>query len=463
MMSELTETEIPLFSGRVLTGGDPDYDEARKVWNGGIDHRPAVIAQCRRAEDVAAALGFARDHGLDVSVRGGGHNFGGNAVWPESLVVDLRPLDQVLVDPEARVARCGGGALLGQLDTATQEHGLAVPAGTISHTGVGGLTLGGGFGWLTHDHGMSIDNLLSAQMVLADGTIVEVSPDSEADLFWAIRGGGGNFGVVTEFRFGLHPVGPLVHMALLFWPPAQGAEALTVMRETVEALPEGMGALLGIGLNAPPAPFVPPEHHFAPGFGLILAGFGSTEDHGAVVDAARTKLAPLFEFVTPMPYTALQSILDESAPPGILAYERALYLDDLTDDVIAVLTEFSGRKNSPMSFSPTFRMDGAYSAVSDDATAFGGSRRPGYTVSMACVAPTPELHEADTAWVKEFWQALRPLARNSGSYVNFMVEPDQERIVASYGAEKYQRLAKIKAQYDPENVFRHNANIKPAL
>jgi FAD/FMN-containing dehydrogenase len=220
-MSELTETEIPLFSGRVITGGDPDYDEARKVWNGGIDHRPAVIAQCRRAEDVAAALAFARDRGLDVSVRGGGHNFGGNAVWPESLVVDLRPMDHVLVDPDARVARCGGGALLAQLDTATQEHGLAVPAGTISHTGVGGLTLGGGFGWLTHDHGMSIDNLLSAQMVLADGTIIEASPDAEADLFWAIRGGGGNFGVVTEFRFGLHPVGPTVHMALLFWPLAR--------------------------------------------------------------------------------------------------------------------------------------------------------------------------------------------------------------------------------------------------
>jgi FAD/FMN-containing dehydrogenase len=417
----------------------------------------------RRAPAGAPAGPCAGAPGLVVSGGARGHNFAGNAVWPESLVVDLRPMDQVVADPEARVARCGGGALLGQLDTATQEHGLAIPSGTISHTGVGGLTLGGGFGWLTHDHGMSIDNLLSAQVVLADGSVVEASPDTEADLFWAIRGGGGNFGVVTEFRFGLHPVGPMVHMALLFWPLAQGAEALRVMHETIGALPERMGGLLAIGMNAPPAPFVPPEHHFAPGYALVLAGFGSTEEHAAVVDAARAELAPLFEFVTPMPYTALQSMMDESAPPGILAYERALYLDDLTDDVLAVMAEFSGRKSSPMSFSVTFRMDGAFSAVADDATAFGGSRQPGYTVNFACIAPEPELLVADTAWVKEYWEALRPFARDSGSYVNFMVEPDQERIVAAYGAEKYQRLAKIKAQYDPENVFRHNANIKPAF
>lgn len=462
-MSELIgTTEIPSFKGQVVTSQDSDFDTARKVWNGVIDHCPAVIARCRDAEDVAAALAFARDRGLDVSVRGGGHNFAGNACWPDSLVIDLGALNQVRVDPEARTARCGGGARLGELDAATAEHALATPAGTISNTGVGGLTLGGGFGWLTHDHGLTVDNLLSALMVLADGSIVEASPDSEADLFWAIRGGGGNFGVVTEFTFQLHPVGPMVRMALLFWALPQGTEALAVMRDTVADLPPGMGALLGIGLNAPPAPFVPAEHHFAPGYALILAGFGAAEEHEAVVAAARDALPPLFEFATPMPYPALQSMLDESAPPGILAYERALYVDDLSADVIGVMTEFSGRKSSPMSFSPAFRMDGAYSAVPDDATAFGGARRPAYTVNLACVAPTPELWEADTAWVKDYWTALRPFARSEGSYVNFMVEADQERIVAAYGPDKYQRLAKIKAQYDPENMFRHNANIKPA-
>ncbi|NUP51758.1 MAG: FAD-binding oxidoreductase [Catenulispora sp.] len=462
-MSDLIGTEIPLFKGRVVTSQDADFDTARKVWNGVIDHCPAVIAECRDAEDVAAALAHARDRDLEVSVRGGAHNFGGNACWPDSLVVDLRAMNRVSVDPAARVARCGGGALLRELDAATQEHGLATPAGTISNTGVGGLTLGGGFGWLTHDHGMTIDNLLSAHMVLADGSSVEVSPQENADLFWAIRGGGGNFGVVTEFRFALHPVGPMVHMGLLFWALPQGAEALAVMRDTVDALPPGFGGLLAIGLNAPPAPFVPQEHHFTPGYALILAGFGTAEEHAAVVDAARAKLAPLFDFVTPMPYTALQQMLDEAAPPGILAYERALYLNSLSEDVIAVMAEYSGRKSSPMSFSPAFRMDGAYSAVPEDATAFGGSRQPGYTVNLACVAPTPELWEADRAWVREYWSALVPYARGEGSYVNFMVEADQRRILAAYGPEKYQRLAKIKAQYDPENLFRHNANIKPAL
>jgi hypothetical protein len=461
-MSDHNHGTIPGFSGRVVTPADPDYDAARMVWNGAIDHRPALVARCRSAEDVAAALVAARTRGLDVSVRGGGHNFAGNAVWSDALTVDLTPLSAVRVDPVTRTAYCQGGALLADLDRATQEHGLAVPAGTISHTGVGGLTLGGGFGWLTHDHGLSIDNLRSAEVVTADGRILEASPDSHPDLFWAVRGGGGNFGVVTEFRFALHPVGPLVHVGLLFWPITQGIEALQLMRDTVVGLPPGFGALMAVGLNAPPAPFVPEQHHFAPGHALIVAGFGTAEEHAALVDSVRTHLPPLFDVVTPMPYTALQSMLDDAAPPGILAYERSLYLDDLTADVIKVMADFSATKHSPMSFAPVFAIDGAYATVPDDATAFGGSRRPGFVVNLACVAPAPELLTADTAWVKEYWDALLPYARGNGSYVNFMVEPDQERVVAAYGADKYRRLAAVKAEYDPENVFRHNANIKPA-
>jgi FAD/FMN-containing dehydrogenase len=462
-MSDVIKAEIPWFQGRGITHDDADYDSARKVWNGAVDHRPAVIAQCRSAGDVAAALAFARARDLEVSVRGGAHSHAGNAVWPGALTVDLREMNDVVVDPATRVARCQGGALLGRLDAATQEYGLAVPSGTISHTGVGGLTLGGGFGWLTHDHGLSIDNLLSAQVVLADGSIVEASPEQNVDLFWAIRGGGGNFGVVTEFRFALHPVGPLVNLGLLFWALPQGDEALPVMRDAITNLPPGMGGLLGIGLPAPPAPFVPEKYHFASGYALMLAGFGSPGEHAAFVDSVREKLPPLFDFATPLPYTALQSMFDDAAPQGILAYERALFMDDLTDDVIKVMTEFSGTKNSPTSFSPTFHNDGAYSAVADDATAFGGQRRPSFVVNLSCVARTPDLLEADTAWVKEYWEALRPFARDAGSYVNFIVEADQKRVVAAYGAEKYQRLAKIKGRYDPQNVFRHNANIKPAF
>jgi len=461
-MSDHISSVIQGFSGRVVTAADPDYDTVRAVWNGAIDHRPALVARCESAEDVAAALTAARARGLDVSVRGGAHNFAGNAVWPDTLTVDLSGMRAVRVDPVTRTAYCQGGALLADLDAATQEHSLAVPAGTISHTGVGGLTLGGGFGWLTAGHGLSIDNLVSAQVVLADGRTVEASPDSHPELFWAIRGAGSNVGVVTEFRFALHPVGPMVQMGLLFWPQELGVQALRTIRETVTKLPRDMGALLAVGLNAPPAPFVPQEYHLAPGHAVIIAGFGAAEDHADVVDALRRELPPLFDVVTPMPYTALQSMLDDAAPPGILAYERALYLDELTDDVVEVLAEFSGKKSSPLSFAPVFTMDGAYTDVADDATAFGGLRRPGYMVNFACVAPTAELLAADTAWVKEFWEALVPFARDTGSYVNFIVEPDQERIVAAYGADKYRRLAKIKAEYDPENVFRHNANIKPA-
>jgi FAD/FMN-containing dehydrogenase len=461
-MSPHAKRGIPGFTGRVVTADDVDYDTVRKVWNGAIDHRPAVIAQCHRAEDVAAALAYARGEGLDVSVRGGTHQFAGNAVWPDSLTVDLSAMTAVAVDPQTRTARCQGGALLSHLDAATQEHGLAVPSGTISHTGVGGLTLGGGFGWLTHDHGLSIDNLLSAQVVLADGRVVETCATSRPDLFWALRGGGGNFGVVTEFRFRLHPVGPLVQLGLLFWPLSAGTEALRLVREVVAGLPAGVGALLAAGLSAPPEAFVPPEHHFAPGYALLLAGFGTAGQHAALVDRVRAALPPLFDFVSPLPYTALQSMLDDAAPPGILAYERALYLDDLTDAAIAVMTEFSAKKSSPMSFAPVFRVDGAFAQVDDAATAFGGERQPGYVVNLAAVAPRADLLEADTAWVRAYWEALLPHARSTGSYVNFMVEPDQDRVLAAYGPEKYRRLAKIKADYDPHNVFRHNANITPA-
>lgn len=463
-MTQQLEASISGFQGRLLTSADAEeYDTARKVWNGAIDHRPAVIARCRSAEDVAAALGYARSTGLDVSVRGGGHNFAGNAVWPDSLTIDLSEMARVEVDPASRTARCQGGTLLAGLDAGAQEHGLAVPSGTVSSTGVAGLTLGGGFGWLTRAHGLSIDNLASVRMVLADGRIVDVSERSHPDLFWAVRGGGGNFGVVTEFAFHARPVGPMVNMGLLFWPLDQGTEALRLIRDTVLSLPAGNSALIGAGMNAPPAPFVPEQHHFAPGHALIIAGFGTPEEHAALVESVRAALPPLFDFVTPIPFTGLQQVLDDAAPPGVLAYERALYLDELTEDAISVIAEFSARKSSPMSFVPTFRIDGAFAEVDDGATAFGGARRPCFAINPACVATSPDLYEADRRWVRSFWDALLPYARSAGGYVNFMVEEDQERVLAAYGPDKYRRLSEIKAEYDPENVFRHNnADIRPA-
>jgi FAD/FMN-containing dehydrogenase len=378
-------------------------------------------------------------------------------------MIDLSPFNQVAVDPLQRRARVGRGSTMADLDAATQAHGLAVTGGLVSHTGVGGLTLGGGMGWLTRKIGLSVDNLVSAQVVLADGRCVRASAQEHPDLFWALRGGGGNFGVVTEFEFTLTPVGPLVHLGLLFWGQDTARDGLRAARDAIAALPDdGTGAVIAVALNAPPAPFVPSQYHFAPGHALIMVGFGAAEDHTAALVPAREACPPLFEFVTPMPYVALQQMLDETAPWGIRGYEKALYLDDLTDDAIEVLAQRAGDKISPMSFAPIFRLDGAYGRVADDATAYGGRRAPQYLVNIAACSPEPDAVAADRMWVRSIWDALRPMATDGGGYINFMAEQDDDRVRVSYGPAKYERLARIKAEYDPGNVLHRNANIKPS-
>jgi FAD/FMN-containing dehydrogenase len=448
-------------SGGVITAADGGYDQARSVWNGAIDAHPAVIARCAGPGDVAAAVRFAQDAGLEISVRGGAHNFGGAAVGDGGLTIDLSPLRQVLVDPAARTARAGGGATLADLDAATQAHGLATTGGTVSHTGIGGLTLGGGFGWLTPQFGLTCDNLLSAQVVTAAGQVLRASADQHPDLFWALRGGGGNFGVVTEFEYRLHPVGPLAQLGLFFWDLADGEAALALAQQVTAALPPRMGALIA-GLNAPPAPFVPQEYHFRPGFALIVAAFGAGAGHDTLAGEVRCALPPLFEFLTPIPYVALQQMLDDSAPWGILGYEKALYLDALTPGAISVITAQMARRRSPMSMMLAFPMGGAFCAVPDHATAFGGTRAPGVIVGATALASQPALLAADRHWARQTWQELLPHATGPGSYVNFMHDYEADRVRASYGPAKYQRLAEVKAAYDPGNVFHRNPNINPA-
>jgi hypothetical protein len=450
------------FDGEALLPGDAGYDEARSVWNGDIDRRPALIARCGTPTHVAQAIALARREGLDLTVRGGGHNFAGLAVSDDALMIDLSPMNVVSVDAGARRARCGGGATWADLDGATQQHGLAVTGGFISHTGVGGLTLGGGMGWLTRKAGLSADNLVSAEVVLADGQAVRASAEEHEDLFWALRGGGGNFGVVTEFEFALHEVGPLAQLGLFFWGADQGVEALRLSRDIVAGLPAGVGGLIA-GLSAPPAPFVPQEHQLAPGFALLISSWGSPEEHAKIVAPVREALPPLFELVTPIPYTELQKMFDEGNAWGTFAYEKALYLDELSDEVIAIFADQVPRKASPLSFVPVFPLDGAYADVGEDDTAFGGSRSARFVFNIAAVCPVPELLEADRAWVRGFWDALRPHASGAGSYVNFMTDIEEDRVRAAYGAAKYDRLSRIKADYDPENVFHHNANIKPLV
>jgi FAD/FMN-containing dehydrogenase len=365
----------------------------------------------------------------------------------------------VSVDPAARRAQCGGGATLADLDAATQEHGLAVPLGGISHTGVGGLTLGGGFGYLTHMLGLSIDNLESTEVVLADGRVVRASVDEHPDLFWALRGGGGNFGVVTEFEFRLHPVGPIVHVSMFFWGLDQAAAALRLARDTCNGLPRNAGGVIPC-LNAPPAPFVPEQYHLLPGLALTVVGFGSAEEHAALVAPVREALPPLFELVTPMPYTVLQQMINDLGPFGRHYYSKGLFLDDLTDDAIDVLAEHLPRKSSPITILPIMATGGAFHEVGDDDTALAGPRSARFNIGMDAAAPTAELLAADREWVRSLWDALRPFATDGGGYVNFQSEVGNDRVQAAYGA-KYERLARIKAEYDPGNVLHLNANIKP--
>jgi hypothetical protein len=448
-------------SGPVIGPVDPDYDEARKVWNADIDRRPVVIARCASPADVKTAIAFATEQGLEIAVRSGAHSMSGASVVDNGLVIDLSQLRQVTVDPGTKRARVGGGALLADLDAATQAHGLAVPAGLISHTGVAGLTLGGGMGWLTRQAGLSIDNLVSAQVVTADGRILRAAEDENSDLFWAIRGGGGNFGVVTEFEFRLHEVGPIVQLGLLFWGLEQGPEVLRLAREVISTLPRALNIVIA-GLNAPPAPFVPDQHHFQPGYALVVTGFGSAEEHHQVLARIREALPPLFEFVTPMPYVALQQMLDESNAWGFHCYDKGTYIEDLSDAAIEVITEQLPRKSSPLSLLLFYRLDEAYSEAGENDSAFSGGRSPRFAVFIIGVCPTPELLVADRAWVRSFWDALRPYTPGIGCYINAMTEFEEDRVRAAYGPAKYERLTKIKDEYDPGNVFHRNVNIKPA-
>ena len=351
-MSDLLAGDLKSFRdelrGRVVTADDGDYDAVRAqcVWNGHIDRRPWVITQVRSADDVAAAVRFARACGRDLAVRGGGHNFSGACIADDAVMIDLGALCDISVDPAAKTVRCGGGTRWSQLDAATQEHALAAPGGFISHTGVAGLTLGGGMGWLSRKAGLSCDNLLSVELVTAEGAIVRASAQENPELFWAVRGGGGNFGVVTEFEFRLHQVGPMVQLALSFWDLDNGPQAFRVIRDQVGDLPGDIAIFLA-ALSAPPAPFVPEQYHGAPGYAVLLVDYGAPDAHSRAVGRSPASSPAAVHFDTPIPYTALQQMFDESAPWGIRGYEKAVYLDELTDESIDVIARHVPARHHP--------------------------------------------------------------------------------------------------------------------
>jgi FAD/FMN-containing dehydrogenase len=450
------------FAGEVLRPTDPGFAQARveALWNADITHRPALITRPTSNEDVAAAIALARAQGLELSVRGGGHGYAGKAVVDDGMVIDLSRLDGVRVDPAARRAVVGGGAAWAAVDAATAEHGLAVTGGTVSHTGVAGLTLGGGVGWLMSRQGLSCDNLVGATLVTADGRIVTASESQHPELLWGLRGAGTNFGVVTELVFALHEVNPLAHLGLFFWRPEDAAGPLSFARDYLFELTPEMGALIA-GISAPPEPFVPPEFQGSPGIAVIVVGWGSPEEHAAAVEPLRAR-GPAFELVTPIPYVAVQQMLDPASPWGVRAYDKSLNLDELPDDAIRVVLDGLPRKRSPLSLIPLFPLRGRVREIADDATAFGPPRSRRWAMSLEAITADAETMATERQWARDLWTALRPYAPDDRAYVNFEFDTDAARVRASYGEEKYRRLAALKAAWDPDNVFRSNVNIAPA-
>jgi FAD/FMN-containing dehydrogenase len=440
------------FRGALLVSGDPGYDEARRVWNGNINRRPAVIARCTGVADVLAALTFAREHGLLIAVRGGSHNAAGYATCDDGIVIDLSPMKGIRVDPVARTAQVQAGVTWAELDRETQTFGLATTGGTVSNTGVAGLTLGGGEGWLQGQYGFTCDNLLSADVVTADGRFLRASATDNPDLFWALRGGGGNFGIVTNFEFQLHPVGPMVLGGMMVYPLDQAADVLRFYREFAQSLPDEAGLSAAALLTLPDG---------TPAVAMILGYNGPLEDGARVLAPARAFGTPLADMVQSMPYVVRQSLLDEGfAAHGVQRYWKSGYASQLTDEIIDLLVEGATRFPSPMSSIACFRIDGAATRVDPEATAFA-LREPLWDVNVVAQWIEDADSERCIDWVRQVWGRVEPLT-GGRVYINHFAGDDRpERVRASYGP-NYERLVAIKRTYDPDNVFCLNPNIKPA-
>lgn len=443
--------------GEVITPGDSGFDEARKIWNGDIDRRPAVIARCTSVEDVQAALAFGRERGLRISVRSGGHSFPGLSVADGALMIDLRAMNKVSIDPDARLATVQGGAIWSEVDGPAQALNLAVTGGHVTHTGVAGLTLGGGIGHIMRKFGLAIDNLVSVEIVTADQRALRASATENEDLFWAVRGGGGNFGIATEFVFRLAPLGPTVLGGLAFWAPDQGPELMKRYRDFCRQCPDEVTTLF-VYMHAPPFDFVPEDVRLKPGYAVIVAGTDVALAERAVRDL-RSFGPPLFDVIGPMPYLALQGMFDAALPHGTRTYAKAHYIDELSDDIIRAIHSETPRMPPGRSQVFVIQMGGAVARVPEDATAFGG-RTVGFQALGMGIWDDPAAKDGVVTWVRGFWDALEPHAR--GAYVNLGDEQDEAALRKTYGPETFAKLQKIKAKYDPQNVFSLNQNIRPA-
>ncbi len=450
----------PLLRGPVVRPGDPDYDTVRAVYNGMIDRRPAAIVRCQDASDVVAAVGFARRHGLEIAIRGGGHNAGGLGVWDDALVVDLSLMRAVRVDPTTARVRVEGGCTWHDVDHATVGFGLATPSGFLSSTGVGGLTLGGGVGYLTRRYGLTVDSLLSADVVLADGTFLTTSATEHPDLFWALRGGGGNFGVVTSFEFACHPVGEggsIIGGPVLYDIADTGA-VMRWYRDLLPALPEELSGWLGL-ITIPPAPPFPEALWGRKACGIVWCYSGPHDRADEVLEPVRSFGEPLVVGMHEMPFTTLQSAFDALYPAGLQWYWRADVYEEITDEAIGVHERYGDLLPTGHSTMHLYPIDGAASRVAPDATAFP-YRSGGWAGVIVGVDPDPANNPALIEWSKSYWTDLHPTSAG-GAYVNFMMDEGEDRVRAAY-QDNYPRLTRVKTTYDPDNVFHVNQNIRPA-
>jgi FAD/FMN-containing dehydrogenase len=451
------QQELSGVTGELITPGDSGYDEARKLYNGMIDRHPAVIARCATPADVAAVIGFARAHGSLLAVRGGGHNGGGLGSCDDGVVIDLSPMRQIDVDAANKTVRVGGGCTWGEVDSATHEVGMATPCGIIGTTGVGGLTLGGGIGHIARKHGLSIDSLLEAEMVLADGSIVRANADENPDLFWAIRGGGGNFGVVTSFLFRMHPVN-MVQAGPTFWPLEESADVLRAYASFIPSAPRELNGFFAFA-TVPPVPAFPEELHGRKVCGIVWCHTGTADEAAQAMAPMLAVGTPLLHGVGEMPYPALQGFFDPLYPTGLQWYWRADFVREMPEEAIAQHVEFGERMPAGHSTMHLYPIDGAVQDVGSSDTAFS-YRDVLWAEVIVGVDPEPDNAEAITQWTVDYWNATHPFSAG-GAYVNFMMDEGQERVKATYGA-NYNRLTEVKAKYDPDNLFRVNQNIRPA-
>jgi FAD/FMN-containing dehydrogenase len=451
-------TATLVIGGELIKPEDAGYEQARRVHNGMIDKRPAMIARCVDTADVVSAVNFARQEGLLLAVRGGGHNGPGLGTVDGGLVIDLAPIKGALVDPERRTVRVGGGSTWGEVDQATHGAGMATPSGIISTTGVGGLTLGGGMGHLTRKYGLSIDNLLEADVVLADGSQVTASQDQNPDLFWALRGGGGNFGVVTSFVFRLHPVAT-VHAGPTLWDLDQAEDAMRFYRDLLSTSDDDLNGFFAF-LQVPPGPPFPEHLHLRPMCGVVWCYTGPAERFEEVFEPIAAFGPPALHMVGEMPHPVLQSMFDGLYPPGLQCYWKADFINELSDEAIALHAKHGAAVPNFQSTTHIYPVDGAAGRIGKNDTAWSYRDAKWSQVILAADAD-PANNDSNIAWVRDYWDAVHPFSAGGG-YLNMMMDEGNDRVMASY-RDNYARLVEVKNRYDPENLFRVNQNIRPTV